>query len=73
MRSMHSNHSFNDLYKLATTPRRDHIMAKLAPGTEGVMTMVGGLESLKKPVAGFVRLTRATTMPNLLEVPIPIR
>ena len=48
-------------------------MQKLAPGTEGAITLAGALESLEKPVAGLVRLNRATLMPTLMEVPIPIR
>jgi hypothetical protein len=71
IRRLNSNASFNDLYKMASAQRRDQIMQKLAPGTEGTITMVGALESLSKPVAGLVRLTRATMMPTLLEVPIP--
>jgi hypothetical protein len=70
---MPSTHSFNDLYKLASSSRHDHVMQKLAPGTEGTITMVGALESLDKPVAGLVRLTRATQMPTLMEIPIPVR
>ena len=46
-------------------------MQKLAPGTEGASTLVGTLETITKPLAGFVRLTEATIMPNLMEVPIP--
>ena len=73
IRTIQSNHSFNDLYKLGATQRRDHLMQKLAPGTEGTITLAGALESLEKPVAGLVRLTQATMMPALLEVPIPVR
>ena len=40
-------------------------MQKLAPGTEGTITLAGALESLEKPVAGLVRLTQATMMPAL--------
>ncbi len=68
-----SSHSFNELYKLSAMQRKDNIMLKLASDTEGTMTMVGSLESLKKPVAGFVRLAKGTMMPNLMEVQIPVR
>ena len=68
-----SSHSFNELYKLSAMQRKDNIMLKLASDTEGTLTMVGSLESLKKPVAGFVRLAKGTMMPNLMEVQIPVR
>lgn len=65
--------SFTDLYRLATSQRRDNIMSKLEEGTEGTMTLVGALESLKKPLVGLVRMARGVIMPNLMEVPVPVR
>ncbi len=63
--------SSTDIIQLASTQKGDNIMQKLAPGTEGASTLVGTLETIKKPLAGFIRLTEATEMPNLMEVPIP--
>jgi hypothetical protein len=68
-----NNPSFNDLYKIATASRRDNIMNKLEAGTEGTMTLVGSLESLKKPLVGLVRLNHGIVMPNLMEIPLPVR
>ena len=63
--------SSSDVIQLASTQKGDNIMQKLAPGTEGASTLVGTLETITKPLVGFVRLTEATVMPNLMEVPIP--
>jgi hypothetical protein len=60
-----------DVIQLASTQKGDNIMQKLVPGTEGSSTLVGTLETIKKPLVGFIRLTEATFMPNLMEVPIP--
>ena len=70
---LHNTPSFNDLYKQATAQRRDNIMHKLEEGTEGTMTLVGSLDSLKKPLVGFVRLGHGIVMPNLMEIPLPVR
>ena len=48
-------------------------MNKLAPGTEGTMTLVGSLDTIKKPLVGLIRLAHGTVMPNLMEVQIPVR
>ena len=42
-------------------------------GTEGTMAMVGKLKSLEKPLVAVVRLASAVVMPNLMEVPVPVR
>ena len=65
--------SFSELYKQATAQRRDNIMSKLEDGTEGTMTLVGALDSLKKPLVGLVRLNHSIVMPNLMEIPLPVR
>ena len=48
-------------------------MNRLVLGTEGTMTLVGALESIDKPLVGLVRLTKAVVMPNLMEIPLPVR
>lgn len=65
--------SFAELYRQATAARRDNIMHKLEDGTEGTMTLVGSLDSITKPLVGLVRLNHAIVMPNLMEIPIPVR
>jgi hypothetical protein len=70
---MQTAQSFSDLYKLATSQRRDNIMSKLEEGTEGTMSLVGALESLSKPLVGLVRMSRGVVMPHLMEVPVPVR
>jgi len=70
---VHGAQSFSDLYRLATSQRRDNIMSKLEEGTEGTMSLVGALESLSKPLVGLVRMSRAVIMPHLMEVPVPVR
>ncbi len=37
------------------------------------MAMVGKLKSLEKPLVAVVRLASAVVMPNLMEVPVPVR
>ena len=66
-----SSPSSTDVIQLASTQKGDNIMQKLVPGTEGASTLVGTLENITKPLVGFIRLTEATVMPNLMEVPIP--
>ena len=68
-----ASQSFAELYRQATASRRDNIMSKLEEGTEGTMTLVGSLESIKKPLVGFVRLNHSIVMPNLMEIPVPVR
>jgi hypothetical protein len=70
---LQSIHTFSDSHKLSTPSRRESIMHKLEEGTEGTMTLVGSLEFIKKPLAGLVRLSHAVVMPNLMEIPVPVR
>jgi hypothetical protein len=46
---------------------------RMEDGTEGTMAMVGKLKSLEKPLVAVVRLASAVVMPNLMEVPVPVR
>ncbi len=46
---------------------------RMEDGTEGTMAMVGKLKSLEKPLVAVVRLASAVIMPNLMEVPVPVR
>jgi hypothetical protein len=48
-------------------------MNKIEEGTEGTMALVGALKSLDKPIVAFARLSPAVIMPNVMEVPLPIR
>ena len=65
--------SFSDLQRLANSQRRDSIMNRMEEGTEGTMALVGSLKSIDKPLVAVVRLTSAAVMPNLMEVPVPVR
>jgi hypothetical protein len=62
------NNSSEDLNK--HHPHKRDITSKLAPGTEGTMTMVGGLQSLAEPLVAFVRLAHAVVMPSLMEIQV---
>ena len=42
-------------------------------GPEGSMAMVGSLKTIEKPIVAVVRLASAVVMPNLMEVPVPVR
>ena len=58
---------------MTKTAKKDNIKSKLAPGTQGTMTMVGSLESLNEPLVALIRLSRGVEMPNLMEIQIPVR
>ena len=48
-------------------------MNRMEDGTEGSMAMVGSLKTIEKPIVAVVRLASAVVMPNLMEVPVPVR
>lgn len=51
----------------------DHFAKKLAPGSEAANILVGDVEGLSAPIVAFVRLAKAVSLGNMLEVPIPTR
>ncbi|XP_013100619.1 sodium bicarbonate cotransporter 3 isoform X7 [Stomoxys calcitrans] len=68
--SMQRNSSGNDL--------NDHrgnmnFMRKIPPGAEASNILVGEVDFLEKPLAGFIRLKDAAIMGDLTEVPVPTR
>ncbi|KAM7354580.1 na[+]-driven anion exchanger 1 isoform 12-T12 [Cochliomyia hominivorax] len=50
-----------------------NFMRKIPPGAEASNILVGELEFLDKPLAGFIRLKEASVMGDLTEVPVPTR
>lgn len=41
--------------------------------SEGISVMVAGLRSLEKTTVAFVRLADSQVLPNVIEVPLPVR
>lgn len=68
-----STPSFSELQRMATAQHRDSIMNRMEEGTEGTIALVGSLQSIEKPIVAVVRLASAVVMPNLMEVPVPVR
>ena len=68
-----STPSFTELQRMANAQRRDSIMNRMEDGTEGTIALVGSLPSIEKPIVAVVRLASAVVMPNLMEVPVPVR
>lgn len=50
-----------------------HFMRKIPQGAEASNILVGEVDFLEKPLSAFVRLTQATFMGDLTEVPVPTR
>uniref|UniRef100_A0A2R5LMG1 Anion exchange protein n=1 Tax=Ornithodoros turicata TaxID=34597 RepID=A0A2R5LMG1_9ACAR len=50
-----------------------NILRRIPEDAEATAVLVGGLEYLDQPSIAFVRLAQGQTMPNLMEVPIPVR
>ena len=48
-------------------------MMKVPEGTEGALSLVGALDMIEEPLTAFVRLEEGISMPNALEIPIPVR
>uniref|UniRef100_A0A147BN19 Anion exchange protein n=3 Tax=Ixodes ricinus TaxID=34613 RepID=A0A147BN19_IXORI len=50
-----------------------NILRRIPEDAEATAVLVGGLEYLEQPTIAFVRLARGQVMPNMMEVPIPVR
>lgn len=50
-----------------------NFMRKIPPGAEASNILVGEVDFLQKTLAAFVRLTNASILGDLTEVPIPTR
>lgn len=50
-----------------------NFMRKIPPGAEASNILVGEVDFLDKPLAGFIRLKDASIMGDLTEVPVPTR
>ncbi|XP_037076532.1 sodium bicarbonate cotransporter 3-like [Pollicipes pollicipes] len=64
----HVNGSSNDIAK-----RNLNFMRKIPPGAEASNILVGEVDFLEKPVSAFLRLSQASMMGDLTEVPVPTR
>ncbi|XP_073827641.1 na[+]-driven anion exchanger 1 isoform X9 [Musca autumnalis] len=68
--SMQRNSSGNDL---SDHRANMNFMRKIPPGAEASNILVGEVDFLQKPLAGFIRLKDAAVMGDLTEVPVPTR
>lgn len=50
-----------------------NILRRIPEDAEATAVLVGGLEYLEQPTVAFVRLAHGQIMPNLMEVPVPVR
>uniref|UniRef100_A0A671KM81 Anion exchange protein n=1 Tax=Sinocyclocheilus anshuiensis TaxID=1608454 RepID=A0A671KM81_9TELE len=70
----HTSRSMNDI---ADTPSTDQLknkfMKKIPIDAEASNVLVGEVDFLEKPFVAFVRLSQATTLGGLTEVPVPTR
>ncbi|XP_067140255.1 band 3 anion transport protein-like [Centruroides vittatus] len=60
--------SQDDLQKMDTS-----ILKRIPEGAEATTVLVGALDTLQQPIIAFIRLAKGQMMPNLVEVPIPVR
>lgn len=71
---MHRISSSGDLPNGDTNHRGNtHFMRKIPPGAEASNILVGEVDFLEKTLSAFIRLSTATTMGDLTEVPVPTR
>ena len=52
---------------------KESILRRIPPGAEATVVLVGKEEHLRGPAMAFVRLAESVYMPNITEVPIPVR
>ena len=53
--------------------KNNHFMKKIPPGAEASNILVGELKELDKPLSAFIRLSEASHLGDLTEVPVPTR
>ncbi|XP_078018152.1 electrogenic sodium bicarbonate cotransporter 4 isoform X4 [Epinephelus lanceolatus] len=73
-----SNHaqsrSMNDISDTPSTDQlKNKFMKKIPRDAEASNVLIGEVDFLEKPFVSFVRLTQATTLGGLTEVPVPTR
>ncbi|XP_037938410.1 anion exchange protein 3-like isoform X1 [Teleopsis dalmanni] len=61
--------SQEDLKKL----QNDTILKRIPAGAEATTVLVGPVDFLTQPTIAFVRLAEGVLMPNITEVPVPVR
>ncbi|XP_067644614.1 band 3 anion transport protein isoform X2 [Eurosta solidaginis] len=53
--------------------QNDSILRRIPVGAEAMTVLVGAVDFLQQPTIAFVRLAEGVLMPNLTEVPVPVR
>ncbi|XP_026669470.1 electrogenic sodium bicarbonate cotransporter 1 isoform X7 [Ceratina calcarata] len=72
--SISRNHSSSALENGDANHRGNtHFMRKIPPGAEASNILVGEVDFLDKTLSAFIRLSQATIMGDLTEVPVPTR
>ena len=61
------------LFSSAFFSQNAHFMKKIPKGAEASNILVGELNILDKPLSAFIRLSEATILGDLTEVPVPTR
>lgn len=58
---------------LIIIPQNLHFMKKIPPGAEASNILVGEVDFLNHQIVAFVRLSKATILGDITEVPVPTR
>uniref|UniRef100_A0A8C2AFU3 Anion exchange protein n=1 Tax=Cyprinus carpio TaxID=7962 RepID=A0A8C2AFU3_CYPCA len=71
---VHNSRSMNDIAETPSTDQmKNKFMKKIPRDAEASNVLVGEVDFLEKPFVSFVRLSQATTLGGLTEVPVPTR
>uniref|UniRef100_A0A673LGX1 Anion exchange protein n=1 Tax=Sinocyclocheilus rhinocerous TaxID=307959 RepID=A0A673LGX1_9TELE len=71
---VHNSRSMNDIAETPSTDQlKNKFMKKIPRDAEASNVLVGEVDFLEKPFVAFVRLSQATTLGGLTEVPVPTR
>lgn len=65
--------TFQNLFHLNVLQLKNKFMKKIPRDAEASNVLVGEVDFLTKPFVAFVRLSQATTLGGLTEVPVPTR
>lgn len=71
--SMLRNGSSNELQGLDIHRVNSHFMRKIPQGSEASNILVGEVDFLDKTLSAFIRLSQASILGDLTEVPVPTR
>lgn len=61
------------IYELKILQGNTHFMRKIPAGAEASNILVGEVDFLDKTLSAFIRLSQASIMGDLTEVPVPTR